>query len=473
MIFSSTVFVFLFLPIVLAIYYLAKDRYRNVILLVASFLFYTYGESKLVLLMIFSIVVNWAAAGLIDSCRDKKKYAMSKVCLIVSIGINLGILFIFKYLDFAITVVNAFLGWQLTIFGTPLPIGISFYTFQAISYVVDVYRENGKAQKNVLNVGLYISFFPQLIAGPIVRYQTFVSQLDNRSSSWELFDSGVKRFICGFCKKVILANNLSLVAEKMFGVSDYSMLPVGYAWIGAIAYSLQIFYDFSGYSDMAIGLAKMFGFVFPENFNYPYMAKSVTDFWKRWHISLSQWFRDYIYIPLGGSRVSAGRHIFNMFVVWILTGLWHGANYTFILWGMIYFVFLVIEKYIVKPDKRKNIFVRFIWRLITINVIIFAWVFFNSQTLHGGVAFCKAMLGLSGNILWNNEYIFTVRQNAVYLLMGVLFSTPIVPFLSTKVLNTNENIQSIWNTVIYLGGFVWAVSFLVLGAHNPFIYFNF
>lgn len=398
---------------------------------------------------------------------------MSKVCLIVSIGINLVILFIFKYLDFAITVVNAFLGWQLTIFGIPLPIGISFYTFQAISYVVDVYRENGKAQKNVLNVGLYISFFPQLIAGPIVRYQTFVSQLDNRSSRWELFDSGVKRFICGFCKKVILANNLSLVAEKMFGVSDYSVLPVGYAWIGAIAYSLQIFYDFSGYSDMAIGLAKMFGFVFPENFNYPYMAKSVTDFWKRWHISLSQWFRDYIYIPLGGSRVSAGRHIFNMFVVWILTGLWHGANYTFILWGMIYFVFLVIEKYIVKPDKRKNIFVRFIWRLITINVIIFAWVFFNSQTLHGGVAFCKAMLGLSGNILWNNEYIFTVRQNAVYLLMGVLFSTPIVPFLSAKVLNTNENIQSIWNTVIYLGGFVWAVSFLVLGAHNPFIYFNF
>lgn len=473
MVFSSTVFVFLFLPIVLIWYYTAKEQYKNIVLLVASLLFYAYGEPRLVILMIISIVMNWGMARLLSYNKELGKKKLSKMWLVLSILVNFGMLFVFKYLDFSITIANKLFGLQMQIVGIALPIGISFYTFQAMSYVIDVYRGNGKAQNNILNVGLYISFFPQLVAGPIVRYQTFITQLDNRKVRTEVFGAGIKRFICGFCKKVILANNLALVAEQMFGTENYSMLPVGYAWIGAIAYTLQIYYDFAGYSDMAIGLGQLFGFSFPENFNYPYIASTVTDFWRRWHISLSEWFRDYVYIPIGGSRVKVGRHIFNMFVVWALTGLWHGANYTFVVWGMIYFLFLVIEKYFVRPEERRNIFVRIVWRVVTLCVIIFAWVFFNSVNLRAGISYCMAMLGMTNNMIWDDTYIFIVRENLIYLIVGMIFALPVSAAIKKNISNKYINVWSKVSVIVYLLGFMWAVSFLILGAHNPFIYFNF
>lgn len=475
MIFSSAVFLFIFLPVTLLLYYLANDKYKNNILLVASLLFYAYGEPQYVFLMMFSIVMNWALALLIVQFREKHKKRLSGAILSVIVMANLLILFVFKYLDFSITISNRLLNTSFRLRKIALPIGISFFTFQAMSYVIDVYRNQGKVQRNVLNVGLYIALFPQLIAGPIVRYNTIARQIENREVTIDSFGAGAKRFILGFCKKVILANNLSVVAEKIFGYQDYSSLPIGYAWIGAVCFALQIFYDFSGYSDMAIGLGKMFGFEFQENFNYPYIAKSVTDFWRRWHISLSQWFRDYIYIPLGGSRCSIPRHIFNLFVVWALTGLWHGANYTFIVWGLIYFASLVIEKYIVKPDQRTNVLMKAGWQCITLLIVLFAWVFFNSSNLSRGLEYCLAMCGTFGNALWSDELVFCIQNHAVYMIGGIVFAAPVAGILKNK-LCKNAKVAMVSEyalSIIYMFLFIWAVSFIVLGSHNPFIYFNF
>lgn len=474
MVFSSTIFTFLFLPIVLLIYYLSKETYRNNILLIASLLFYAYGEPQFVFLMIFSIIANWGMALLIEKYRNNT--LVSKLMLGIAVFTDIGILFIFKYFDFTITVFNIIFGSSLRILGVDLPIGISFFTFQAISYIVDIYRGEGKVQKSLLKVGLYISLFPQLIAGPIVRYKTVAEQIDHRNTTTEKFAQGIRRFICGFCKKVILANNLAVVSEKIFSCQSYDSLPVGYAWIGAICFSLQIFYDFSGYSDMAIGLGKMFGFEFQENFNYPYISKSMTEFWRRWHMSLGQWFRDYVYIPLGGSRVGIIRHVFNLFVVWALTGLWHGANFTFIAWGLIYFAGLVIEKFIVKPEKRRYMLGKILWQIVTLLIVIFAWVLFNSSGLKEGVQYWLAMIGVYyHNSIWGEQYYFTVKENLVYIVAGLLFTMPIVPQISKKLksIGKNENIIELGIFLIYMVGFLWAVSFLILGSHNPFIYFNF
>lgn len=474
MVFSSTIFTFLFLPIVLLIYYLSKEKYRNNILLIASLLFYAYGEPQFVFLMLFSIIANWGMALLIERYRNNK--CVCKLMLAIAVSIDIGILFIFKYFDFTITVFNMIFGSSLRILGVELPIGISFFTFQAISYVVDIYRGEGKVQKSLLKVGLYISLFPQLIAGPIVRYKTVAQQIDFRNVTIEKFAQGIKRFICGFCKKILLANNLAIVSEKIFSCQSYDSLTVGYAWIGAICFSLQIFYDFAGYSDMAIGLGKMFGFEFQENFNYPYISKSLTEFWRRWHMSLGQWFRDYVYIPLGGSRVGIIRHIFNLFTVWTLTGLWHGANFTFIAWGLIYFVGLVSEKYIVKPEKRKHIIGKVVWQIVTILVVVFAWVLFNSSGLKEGVQYWLAMIGVYyHNPMWGEQYYFTVKENLIYIVAGLMFTIPIVPKISQKLKNIgrNENIIELSTFFIYMFGFLWAASFLILGSHNPFIYFNF
>lgn len=326
MVFSDVIFLFVFLPVTLCIYYLSKQEYRNYILLAASLVFYACGEPRMVLLMLLSIVCNYFFALGIE--RDIHR----KAIFIASIVYNLAVLFVFKYLNFTIGICNGLFGMHLRTLQIMLPIGISFYTFQAMSYVIDVYNDKTKAQHSILDLGLYISLFPQLIAGPIVRYISIAGQIKNRELFPEFFGQGAKRFMCGFCKKVILANNLSVVAEHYFGKPPGNFSVAG-VWIGAICFSLQIFYDFSGYSDMAIGLGKMLGFHFEENFDYPYMAKSVTDFWRRWHISLGRWFRDYVYIPLGGSRVSVLRHIRNLAVVWILTGIWHGAAYSFVVWG--------------------------------------------------------------------------------------------------------------------------------------------
>ncbi len=469
MVFSSLLFTFYFLPVVLFLYYIAKDKVRNYILLAASLCFYAYGEPKFVFVMAASIAFNYGIALLIDRYKKQAKWL-----LILDIILNVGILFFYKYLNFGLSIINDLFRTGLPRLDVTLPIGISFFTFQALSYVIDVYRGTVKVQNNPLYVALYISFFPQLIAGPIVRYHDIEKQISTRSSDVILFGEGVKRFLLGFCKKVILANNLAVVAEEVFEM-QFTMVNPLVLWLGSICFSLQIYYDFSGYSDMAIGLGKMFGFNFAENFNYPYISRTVTEFWRRWHISLSQWFRDYIYIPLGGSRVSLLKNIRNMLIVWLLTGIWHGANFTFIFWGLGYFVLLVFEKYLLKPDERKSRLLRIVWRIITLLCVNWGWIIFNSPSLKSGLRYCLSMLGFYVHqFSWDVSMQAYMREYGVYLFFGLLFSAPVTRVLETKIGSSKAAVcQQVLLPLIYAGLFLWAVSFLILGAHNPFIYFNF
>lgn len=471
MVFSSLIFTFIFLPVVLTLYYLAKDKYKNYILLFASLYFYSYGEPKFVFVMLGSIICNYLMALIIDKFQGTK---FSTVLLLLDVVINIGILFVYKYLDFSISVVNIIFKTNLHILGIALPIGISFFTFQALSYVIDVYKGNVKVQKNPLFVALYISFFPQLIAGPIVRYSTIEDQIAQRKCTMEGFGQGGKRFLLGFSKKVILANNLSIIASEIFEMDATTANPV-LLWVGSICFSLQILYDFSGYSDMAIGLGQLFGFKFLENFDYPYISKSITEFWRRWHMSLGQWFRDYVYIPLGGSKVSIPRHILNMFIVWLLTGIWHGANYTFIIWGLGYFILLVVEKYIIKPENHSRFFSSVIWRIVTLLAVNFGWIIFNSTSWKDAIKYCLAMLGhynISPGI--DAELIRSLREYGFFIIVGMLFSTPIIKRLEQKLDSSKISyVFAIVGPIIYGLIFLWAVSFILLGAHNPFIYFNF
>ena len=469
MVFSSLIFTFYFLPLVLLFYYPAKEKYRNYILLAASLCFYAYGEPKFVFIMALSIALNYCLALLIDRFRSH-----AKILLVADIILNLGILFFYKYLNFGISITNSLFHTGIRSMPLTLPIGISFFTFQALSYVIDVYRKTVQVQKNPLYVALYISFFPQLIAGPIVRYHDIEEQITNRSSDVVKFGEGVKRFFIGFAKKVILANNLAIVAEEIFGMQFTTVNPL-VLWLGSICYSLQIYYDFSGYSDMAIGLGKMFGFTFAENFNYPYISKTITEFWRRWHISLSQWFRDYVYIPLGGSKVSTIKTIRNMLIVWLLTGIWHGANFTFIFWGLGYFVLLVFEKYLLKPSERKSLFFRIIWQIVTLLCVNWGWVMFNSPSLRSGLRFCLSMLGVYVHqFSWDVTMQHFFREYGIYFALGILFSTPVMKILAGKIGKTRAAVVlKAAEPVLYALVFLWAVSFLVLGAHNPFIYFNF
>lgn len=458
----------MFLPITLFFYYLNKKKYQNFILLIASLIFYACGEPKMVLLMIASIICNYCFAIGIEKYKRYKK-----AIFIVSIIYNLGVLFIFKYLGFSMSILNSLLGINLKIVQIALPIGISFYTFQAMSYVIDVYNNNNiEAQYNILDLGLYISLFPQLIAGPIVRYNSIATQIKTRNISLRFFGQGSKCFICGFCKKVILSNNLSVVAGHYFGNQPMNNSVLG-AWLGVLCFSLQIYYDFSGYSNMAIGLGKMFGFDFEENFNYPYISKSITDFWRRWHISLSRWFRDYVYIPLGGSRVTTSRHILNMAVVWILTGIWHGAAYSFVAWGIMYFVALIVEKYIIKPEEKNSFIFKVLYKVIILLYINFGWVIFNANGLKMGIKYCLSMI----KVYYNNPIIdatsiWLFREYKVFIILAILFSMPVAPWMVEKMKR-----YSFANKLLipagYLVGFMWSISFLILGAHNPFIYFNF
>lgn len=471
MVFSSAIFLFAFLPIVLLLYCLSGQRLKNGTLLAASLLFYAYGEPKFVFVMLASIVLNYAFAMLIELPGYGSK-RWRRDWLLAALACDLGILFVFKYLNFFGHMVGKALHIDLQLPSIALPIGISFFTFQALSYVVDVYRGTTRVQRNPFSLALYISFFPQLIAGPIVRYSTIAEQIDDRKVTPEKLSQGVQRFIAGFCKKVLLANNVALVAEAAFDV--HGEKSVALLWVGSLAYTLQIFFDFCGYSDMAIGLGKMFGFEFEENFNYPYMAKSVTDFWHRWHISLSQWFRDYVYFPLGGSRVTPARHIFNLFVVWFLTGLWHGANYTFLAWGMMYFVMQLVEKFLVKPQRLNGV-TAMGWRVVTLLIVNFGWVLFNSLSIADAKQYIFGMLGLRGLPLWSAAVTGSFREYGVFLLLGVMFSTPITKVCGQRLCLGRAG--TAWQKVLLPLGqiavFAWAVSFVVLGAHNPFIYFNF
>ena len=471
MLFSTTTFVLIFLPIVIFTYYafLRKTKIaKNIFLFISSIIFYAWGEPYFVLVMLASIFVNWLFGLLINKYRtDKLK---SKVLIVLMLGFNLTIIGIFKYLGFLIENINSIFNISLNNPQIKLPIGISFFTFQAISYVIDVYKNDAKVQKNLLNMGLYISFFPQLIAGPIVRYKTIAEQIENRKESFEKFSQGVYRFIKGLGKKVILSNSLAIVADYAFE-GGFSNLTIGLAWLGIISYTLQIFFDFSGYSDMAIGLAKMFGFELEENFNYPYISKSITEFWRRWHISLGTWFKDYVYIPLGGSRVGKGRLIFNLIVVWFLTGLWHGANWTFIVWGLFYCLILIIEK-ITKLDKNesKNIVINILKHIYTLFFVIIGWTIFRADNLEIGFQYIKKLLGLSKNYLYDETTIFYLKEYGIYIILGIICS---IQFKKNKNLKIPNFIIDIIKIVLFILVFIISLSYIIKGTYNPFIYFNF
>lgn len=462
MLFVSLVFLFLFLPVTLAIYYLLKGKRKmqNIFLFFVSIIFYAWGEPVFSLMLLFSIALNWGLAFLMAQ-KPKTKTAM----LVVAAVFNIGLLFIYKYLYFSVGQINKFFSANIHIAEIVLPIGIFFFTFQALSYVIDVYR-GGDVQRNPINVGLYISFFPQLIAGPIVRYSAIEGQINNRQESGDDFKIGAIRFMQGFSKKVLIANSMASIADKAFSIVGSEQMTVCFAWLGAISYTLQIYFDFSGYSDMAIGLGRMFGFKFDENFNYPYKATSITDFWHRWHISLSSWFRDYVYIPLGGNRCSKARHIMNLFCVWSLTGIWHGANWTFLVWGILYFVFLVIEKYTSLGaflDKNKAI-----GQLITLVIVCLLWVIFRADNLNEAVKYISTLFG--GEVFYSGMTWVYIRENIVFLIAAIVLSV-------TSRFRADIDYQSSVkqyikeSTLVLL--FIVSIVYVINGTYNPFIYFNF
>ena len=468
MVFSSIEFLFYFLPVVLIGYYILK-RWRkaaNVFLSVMSLGFYAFGAPKFFPIMMASIVMNWLFGLWVDRVRDDKKKA--RLALTLMVVFNLGLLGVFKYLMFLMNSLNLWFSLRLPVPQITLPIGISFFTFQAMSYVIDVYRGNGKVQRNLINVCLYISFFPQLIAGPIVRYQTVADEIEHRRENFDDFIEGTVRFMRGLCKKMLLANNLGLLVDTAFGL-ETAQLSVVSSWLAACAYLMQVYYDFSGYSDMAIGLGRMFGFHFLENFTYPFISRSVAEFWSRWHISLGTWFRDYLYIPLGGSRVKLPRLVFNMMVVWTLTGLWHGAAWTYFLWGFGFGVFLVIERLTglgkwMSEHRIGHFYAMFV--VVTITVMI------RSDNLHVARIFYGSMFGLSGAPLWNPLTGAFLREYGPFFAAGVLFSLP-VPELLRDRWRLSPNLMKVAGSMCLLALTFIAVTYIAVGSYNPFIYFNF
>lgn len=480
MLFSSIPFLFYFLPIVLiGNYIFSFSRLaQNIWLFIASILFYAWGEPKYVLIMLGSILINSVLGKIIQKNRNNKQKA--KILLILACIINIGVLFVFKYLNFMIQNINDVFGKQMiTQTNIALPIGISFFTFQALSYVIDVYRGKTQAESNSFYVGLYIAFFPQLIAGPIIQYNDIADQITNRKATFKKFSVGVCRFVTGLTKKILLANNFAILADNIFSWSaigqEKYVIPATLAWLGAIAYTLQIFFDFSAYSDMAIGLGLMFGFKFEENFNYPYISKSITEFWRRWHISLSNWFKDYVYFPLGGSKVeSKDKMVRNLFVVWLLTGIWHGANWTFLFWGIWNFVFILAEKLL---DIHKRMRYPILMHIYTMLVVIFGWVAFRADNLYQAGRYFLNMFALNNNGIHSDLALVFIKENMLWLVLGVVFSTPIARkinyLLVERKMKKVENIYNITYPIIMTALFLLCVSYLARGAYNPFIYFNF
>lgn len=460
MVFSSITFLFYFLPIVLVIYYLVPNKLKNLVLLISSFIFYFYGEPKYVLLMVFSIISTYICGILVDKYRGTKA---SKLFLILEIIISIGLLIYFKYANFIIKNINLWLSQKIDLINVLLPIGISFYTFQMLSYVVDTYRGEVKVQKNILKLATYVSLFPQLIAGPIVRYSTIEKQLENREYSINKFSLGVRRFIIGLGKKVMVANVIGTLVNTFLISDDKSVL---FYWLYAIGVMLQIYFDFSGYSDMAIGLGKMFGFEFLENFNYPYIATSITDFWRRWHISLSSWFRDYVYIPLGGNRVSKIKWIRNIMIVWLLTGLWHGAEWNFIIWGVYFGILLIIEKIFLlkKAEKIPKVF-KIIYTLF---FVMISFIIFNGNEIIENI---KGLFGMGNIPVISKESIYYLKSYFIVILVGIIGATPIMKNIVKK-----EKIKKIINILepIYLFSILLlSTSYIIDGSFNPFLYFRF
>ena len=461
MIFSSITFLFYFLPILLAIYYIVPHKLKNIILLVASLGFYAYGEPKYVVVMLISIVTTYIF-GILMGKYEKHK----KLFLVLSILISIGLLVYFKYINFIIQNINLWLTNKIDFIYVVLPIGISFYTFQLISYIIDVYRGEAKVQKNILKLAMYIALFPQLIAGPIVRYTTVEEQIEKREYSFEKFANGVRRFIVGLGKKVLIANVIGELNSIFLASNDTSVL---FYWLYAISGMLQIYFDFSGYSDMAIGLGKMFGFDFLENFNYPYIATSITDFWRRWHISLSTWFRDYIYIPLGGNRVSKTKWLRNIMVVWLLTGLWHGAAWNFIIWGLYFGILLTVEKiFLSKCLEKLPKALRHIYALI---IVMISFVIFNGESTAQIMQNIGGLIGINTSAIISQESLYYLKSYFVVILIGIIGATPIFKDLVSK-----EKIHKVMNVlepVFLLLILTICTSYIIDGSFNPFLYFRF
>lgn len=466
MVFSSLEFIFVFLASVLAVYYLVPPKARNIVLLLFSLVFYGWGEPVYVFLMIATITVDYICGYIIGRDLDSKP-KRAKVTLIVSIVINLALLGVFKYYDFFAGTLNSLLGRGVfPTLGLTLPIGISFYTFQALSYVIDVYRRDARVQKNIAAFGTYVTLFPQLIAGPIVGYADVDDQLRERTHSLTLFASGCRTFICGLAKKILLANAAGAMWNSLSAAAEPDALG---AWLAIVFYTFQIYFDFSGYSDMAIGLGKMFGFSFRENFYYPYVSESITEFWRRWHISLSTWFREYVYIPLGGNRKGVGRTYFNLFCVWLLTGLWHGASWNFVLWGLYYFALLVIEKtFLLRLLERAPKFLRHIYSMAA---VIFGWLLFVIEDVSSIGAYLSRMFGGTG-VFATQITVYELVRNLVFLAILILASTPAPKKLWYKLYSKGTPWRIVQSVVCAIA-FVLCIAYLVDSSYNPFLYFRF
>lgn len=466
MVFSSTIFLCVYLPLVLLGYYICPKKGRNLFLLIVSLVFYAWGEPKYVFLMIFSILINYVFGRLMDKNRGRQK--RMKLLLVLSVVIDIGLLSVFKYTDFIITNVNAIFGANFDLLNIALPIGISFYTFQAMSYTIDVYRDDVRVQKNLIDFGMYITMFPQLIAGPIVRYADVQDQLADRSVTTADFSEGVMRFVVGLGKKVLLANQMGAVWSDIYALGgDVSALM---AWTGAIAYTFQIYFDFSGYSDMAIGLGRMFGFKFPENFRYPYQSVSITDFWRRWHITLSTWFKEYLYIPLGGNRRGLARQALNLLIVWSLTGFWHGAGWNFVMWGLYYFVILFIEKlFLLKALDKLPKFFRHVYALL---LIIIGWVIFASDDVSVLLPYLGSMFGANGAI--GGMDVYTLLTKAVLLIICCIASTELPKKLFLSAAGAmNEKAAFTLKSVLMIALLALSMILLIGDSYNPFLYFRF
>ena len=476
MVFSSVLFLFRFLPIFMICYFLVPRNMKNLVLFLGSLVFYAWGEPVYIFLMLFSTISDFVWGRLIEEYRGEDR---SRIFLLCSVVINLFILGFFKYADFLLQTVNTVFGTSIPLLGLPLPIGISFYTFQTMSYVIDVYRGDTKAQRNILQFGVYVTMFPQLIAGPILKYHQIEKYLQERRSDLDAISYGAKRFVTGLAKKVLLANNLGLLWTQISSLKNDQM-SVLMAWIGIVAYAFQIYFDFSGYSDMAIGLGRMFGFYFLENFNFPYMSKTITEFWRRWHISLSSWFREYVYIPLGGNRKGLARQLFNIMVVWMLTGLWHGANWNFVLWGVYYGVLLMIEKLFLLKwlDKLPN----WIGHIYSMFLVVIGWTIFAQTDIHQLGEYLKTMFGIGHVAVADSDFLYFLGSNAVLLVALIAASIDYRVWMRRLKQGKDATIYdaiatskgwTIAKPVLMVVFLLVSFAFLVGDSYNPFLYFRF
>ena len=466
MVFSSAAFMFYFLPLTILLYHMVPDRMKNGVLLAVSLFFYGFGEPVYILIMVLSIFIDYFNGRLIEKYRHRKH--LSRVFLILSITANLGLLGFFKYADFFIGNINLFFGTDRELLSVALPIGISFFTFQTMSYSIDVYRGEVKAQKNLITFGTYVSMFPQLIAGPIVIYKDVEKQLEKRQTDLSHLTEGMHRFILGLGKKVLLANSIGALWEqvKMIPVEELTVVT---AWIGAAAFSLQIYFDFSGYSDMAIGLGKLFGFDFLENFNYPFVSRSVTEFWRRWHMSLSKWFRNYLYFPLGGNRKGRWITLRNIAVIWMLTGFWHGASWNYVFWGMYFAVVLILEKTLLRKFLEKS--GKLLSRVYTLPVLLVSFVIFALEDLSHLSGYLKVMAGKGA--LMDEFSLYLMDRYALLFLLLLLFSTPWPYRRYLQFLDRRRRSQTVVSAMVLLGIFLLSAAYIVDGAYNPFLYFRF